>query len=295
MSPPGPPYIRSEVAPLREALLTPPREAFPDGGVAPGRWTGLGWLAAPEIEAAVAEHGAFVRLLEGAGVRISYLSATTATGPDLLYARDASVVAGAGALLCRTGKAARRAEAEAHEAALRALGIPILGGSEDAGCVEGGDVVWLDDRTVAVGRGYRTDDAGIRRLRELLGDGVDEVIVVPLPHWRGPGDVFHLMSVLSPIDEDLLLVYSPLLPVPFRETLVARGFELVEVPDEEFETMGANVLALGPRRCVMLEGNPRSRSRLEAAGAEVATFRGEEICRKGRGGPTCLVRPLRRG
>jgi N-dimethylarginine dimethylaminohydrolase len=154
--------------------------------------------------------------------------------------------------------------------------------------------VWLDRRTLAVGRGYRTNDVGIAQLRALLGDAIDELVVVHLPHWRGAGDVFHLMSIISPVDPDLAVVYSPLMPVAFRERLLDRGMTLVEVPDDEFESMGANVLALGSRRCVMLAGNPRTRARLEAAGVDVVEYEGMEISRKGGGGPTCLTRPLRR-
>ena len=149
-------------------------------------------------------------------------------------------------------------------------------------------------KTVAVGRGYRTNEAGIAQLRGLLGGGI-EVVVVPLPHYRGPADVFHLMSILSPVAEDLAVVYSPLMPVPFREWLVDRGLRFVEVPDAEFESMGTNVLAVGPRRVVMLSGNPVTRARLEAEGVEVWTYDGSEISLKGGGGPTCLTRPLARG
>jgi N-dimethylarginine dimethylaminohydrolase len=192
------------------------------------------------------------------------------------------------------GKPARRDEPAEQESAFRDLGIPILGSITGAGTLEGGDVVWIDERTLAVGRGYRTNDEGIRQLRALLGNTIDELIVVPLPHWRGPTDVFHLMSILSPIDGDLALVYSPLLPVPFRESLLDRGIELVEVPDAEFFTMGINVLAVAPRVCLMVAGNPETKSRLESHGARVSEFSGEEICFKGAGGPTCLTRPLER-
>jgi N-dimethylarginine dimethylaminohydrolase len=170
--------------------------------------------------------------------------------------------------------------------------IPIIGAISGDGQVEGGDVVWIDRRTLAVGRGYRTNDEGIRQLRTLLGGCIDELIVVPLPHWRGPGDVFHLMSIISPIDHNLALVYSPLLAVPFRETLLERGYELVEVPDSEFESMGCNVLALALRKCIVLAGNPQTKSRLEQAGVEICEYEGLEISLKGGGGPTCLTRPI---
>jgi N-dimethylarginine dimethylaminohydrolase len=169
-----------------------------------------------------------------------------------------------------------------------------MGAIEPPGRLEGGDVVWLGDRTIAVGRGYRTNDDGISQLRTLLGPAIDECLVVPLVHWRGETDVFHLMSMISPVDRDLAVVYAPLLPVPFRERLVDLGYAFVEVPDEEFASMGANVLAIGPRRAVMVAGNPRTRARLEQAGVEGIEYDGREISLKGGGGPTCLTRPIDR-
>jgi N-dimethylarginine dimethylaminohydrolase len=174
------------------------------------------------------------------------------------------------------------------------LGIPILGAIEGEGRLEGGDLVWLGDRALAVGAGYRTNSEGIRQLRLLLGDAVDDLIVVPLPHWDGPAEVLHLMSLVSPIARDLLLVYSPLLPVPFRQWLVSQGLQLLEVPDEEFPTMGCNVLAVAPRECIMLEGNPVTERRLKGAGARVSTYAGTEISLTGQGGPTCLTCALQR-
>jgi N-dimethylarginine dimethylaminohydrolase len=192
------------------------------------------------------------------------------------------------------GKAARRGEPAAQHRAFLEWGLPVAGAIRAPGTLEGGDVVWLGPRTIAVGRGYRTNDEGIAQLRGLLGETIDELIVVPLPHWRGPGDVFHLMSVLSPIDRDLAVVYPRLMPVPLIERLYQLGYELIEVPDDEFDSMGANVLAIAPRRAVMVGGNPRTRQRLESAGVEVLVYEGEEISLKGGGGPTCLTRPVRR-
>jgi len=142
-----------------------------------------------------------------------------------------------------------------------------------------------------VGRGYRSNDAGIEQLRTLIQDEA-ELLVYHLPHYKGPSDVFHLMSVCSPVDKDLAVVYSPLMPVPMREELLRRGIELVEVPDEEFESIGCNVLTVAPRECIVVNGNPITKSRLEAAGANVHVYNGDEISKKGNGGPTCLTRPL---
>ena len=285
---------QSDVLPLRSVLLKHARDAFGDQPTLDGTWEELAYLARPDFAGAVAEYEAFQGLLEGLGAEIHLAPPDPATGPDSVYVRDATVICDRGAILCSMGKKARHTEPGAAERSLRAIGVPIVGRITGSAQVEGGDVAWIDERNLAVGLGYRTNAEGIRQLRSLLGSEVDRVVPVPLPHWHGPGDVFHLMSMFSPVDRDLAVVYSPLLPVPFRQLLLKKGYELVEVPDEEFESMGCNVLAVGPRRCVALDGNPVTLRRLEAAGAEVHTYRGREISAKGGGGPTCLTRPLLR-
>ncbi len=287
-------YAQSDVGVMRTVVLKHARDAFIGDETIGRQWRVLNYSAPPDFARAVDEYDRLVALLSDLRVEAMFLPKDSRTGLDSVYVRDASIVCGAGVILCNMGKEARRNEPAAQESALNKLGVRIHGRIEGSGMLEGGDVVWLDDRTIAVGRGYRTNQDGIDQLRALLDTQVDELIVVPLPHWRGPHDVFHLMSIVSPIDADLALVYSPLLPVPFRELLVSRGTRLIEVPDEEFETMGCNVLAVAPRKCVMLSGNPVTRRMLENAGAEVHEFDGAEICVKGAGGPTCLTRPIAR-
>jgi N-dimethylarginine dimethylaminohydrolase len=286
----------SEVAPLTHVVLKHPRDAFVDEAAVQAQWKDLNFTAPPDIARAIDEYDRFVEAIRSLGARASFLPRDTRTTIDSIYVRDATLVSGGGAILCRMGKRSRAGEPEAQREAFAAMtpAIPIVGAIEEPGRIEGGDVVWLDERTMIVGRGYRTNDQGIAQVRELLGDTIDELIVVPLPHWRGDGDVMHLMSLISPVDADLAVVYSPLLPVPFREYLLRRGIQLVDVPDEEFPSMGTNVLAIAPRRCVMLRGNPRTRSALERAGAHVIEYAGDEISVKGAGGPTCLTRPIER-
>jgi N-dimethylarginine dimethylaminohydrolase len=284
----------AEFGRLTRVLLKHPREAFRSDHAIAADWKALSFSEAPSFARAIEEYDAFVEILTTGGVQVNQLPTAEETNLDSLYVRDASIVCSRGVILCRMGKRLRAAEPDAQKAAYRNLGIPVVGEITEPGRLEGGDVVWLDDRTIAVGHGYRTDDEGILQLRALLGDSIDELIVVPLPHWRGPGDVLHLMSLISPIDRDLAVVYSPLLPVAFRQRLIAHGCELIEVAHEEFETMGTNVLALGPRDCVMLAGNPQTRQALERAGARVREYIGNEISVKGAGGPTCLTRPLAR-
>lgn len=284
----------TEFGRLTRVLVKPPQHAFVNEAAIAAQWQRLGYTGPPELSSAIDEYHTFIDILRSTGTTVDVLPSDGRTTLDSIYARDASIVCARGVLLCRMGKRLRADEPAAQKIALRELGIPIAGEIAQPGSLEGGDVVWLDDRTVAVGRGYRTNDEGIIQLRALLGGTIDELLVVPLPHWRGPGGVLHLMSLLSPVDRDLAVVYSPLLPVPFREELIGRGYRLVEVPGDEFESMGTNVLALAPRECLMLAGNPGTRAALERAGARVTEYVGNEISVKGAGGPTCLTRPLAR-
>jgi len=237
------------------------------------------------------EYEAFIELLQSFDVELKFLPGNNETSLDSIYVRDASIATNKGMIICNMGKPQRSTETEYHNKYFQSSDILIKGEIESPGTIEGGDVVWIDETTLAVGRGYRTNDAGIEQLRTLIQDEA-EVQVYHLPHYKGPSDVFHLMSVYSPVDKDLAIVYSPLMPVPLREELLRRGVELVEVPDEEFESMGCNVLAVAPKECIMVKGNPVIKSRLVAAGANVHVYDGEEISKKGNGGPTCLTRPL---
>jgi N-dimethylarginine dimethylaminohydrolase len=296
----------SDIGPWSQIIVRHARDAFDGHEAIAAQWRDLNFTAAPDYTRAVNQYDRIVETLRTSGAqvvehppspRLRRASPAPSTehpalSLDSIYVRDASVMSPRGAILCRMGKPQREGEPEALAETYRALGIPILGAIKAPGKLEGGDVTWLGPRLVAAGRGYRTNDEGIRQLRVLLGNSVDGVVTVPLPHYRGPGDVFHLMSIISPVDTDLAVVYSPLMPVPFRERLLDLGYTLAEVPDEEFDSMGTNVFALAPRRCVMVEGNPKTRAALERAGADVLTYDGSEISLKGGGGPTCLTRPI---
>jgi N-dimethylarginine dimethylaminohydrolase len=195
-------------------------------------------------------------------------------------------------IICNMGKPARTHEPEAEKRAFETNGIKVLGEIKSPGTIEGGDVAWINEHTLAVGHTYRTNEEGISQLKSFLDPLGIELIVADLPHYKGSSDVFHLMSILSPVDQDLAVVYSPLMPIRFRNALLDRGYSLVEVPDSEFESMGCNVLALAPRECLVVEGNPHTRNELEKAGCTVLSYLGTEISVKGGGGPTCLTRPI---
>lgn len=255
-------------------------------------WREYGWRAAPDHASAAAEHEAFCGLLQAAGAEV-VVSRHDPGNPDAIYVYDPVLIGDQGAVLLRPGKDGRRTEPGALAPALAATGIPIVVELLAPVFVEGGDTLWLDNRTLLVGIGYRTNQEAVAALAGAFPGA--EVIAFDLPHWNGRGEVMHLMSFISPLDGDLALVYPRIAPVRLLDLLAERGIEVVEVPDEEFETQGSNVLALGPRRALALDGNPETRRRMERAGVEVVVYRGDEISRKGDGGPTCLTRPLLRG
>lgn len=285
---------QSETGTIRSILLKHPREAFLSQKNLESQWENLNYEACPDYEKALEEYESFLKLLSETVEAFHFLPAHDKTGPDSVYLHDPVIITAKGAILCRMGKTEREHEPIACGEYLKSIGMPILGEITPEGKLEGGDVVWFDDGTVAVGQGYRTNEEGIRQFGELVSDLVSEVVAVPLPHWKGPSDVMHLMSIISPIDKNLALVYSPLMPVPFRQWLLDKGMTLIEVPDEEFESMGCNVLAFAPRKCIMLAGNPLTKERLENENVEVNIYIGEEISKKGAGGPTCLTRPMLR-
>jgi len=270
---------------LERVLVRPPLPA--DGG----HVERYGWRGVPDHGAARAEHEALRAILAGAGAEV-VVSGHDPGNPDAIYVYDPVLVGDAGAALLRPGKEGRLGEPEGIGESLAAAGVPVVSRMGAPATAEGGDTVWLDHDTLLVGHGYRTGPAGIEALRDAF-PGV-EVIALDLPHWVGAGEVMHLMSLISPLDGDLAVVYPRIAPVRLMELLSSRGIEVVETPDEEFETMGSNVLALGPRRALALEGNDETRRRMERAGVEVFTYAGDHISRLGDGGPTCLTRPLLR-
>ena len=272
---------------LRRVLVRAP-EAEDLGG-----WRMCGWRAEPDPAGIAREHEAFCSLLADAGAEVALAQSNRAIAgnPDAIYTYDPALVGNDGALLLNPGKECRRGEPAALAEDFERIGVPIAGRLEGDEWAEGGDFCWLDERTLLAGRGYRTSSDGIWAVERLLRDV--EVLVFDLPHWRGRAEVMHLLSLLSPLAEDLVVAYPPLLPVRLAQLLEEREIEIVPVPDEEFDSMGANVLALAPRVALAVEGNPETRKRMERAGVEVQTYEGTELS-KGDGGPTCLTRPLLR-
>ena len=282
----------SEYLKLQSVYLKSVKNAFVSDIHLKEQWRDLNYLSQPDFDKSIEEYEAFVKFL--GEIEINYFPFEDSVTIDSIYCRDASIATDFGMILCNMGKSGRINEPKSQKQIFIKNNIPILGEIKFPGTLEGGDVAWLDEKTLAVGHTYRTNEKGISQLKKLLEPKGIEIIVAELPHYKGKQDVFHLMSILSPIDKDLAVVYSPLMPIKFRNTLIDRGFMFVEVPDEEFESMGCNVLAIAPRQCIMVAGNPITKSRLENEGCKVTTYKGDEISLKGGGGPTCLTRPLLR-
>jgi N-dimethylarginine dimethylaminohydrolase len=281
---------QSMVAPLRRVLVRRPDAAFGDADPAVWHYT-----SRPDLAAAQREHDALVDLLRAAGTEVVEHAASQPERADSIFVFDPVLITDRGAVLLRMGKALRRGEEEAMGRRLQEVGVPILGSLQGEATAEGGDLLWLDRHTLAAGHGFRTNAEGLRQLQEILGPLDVEVVPVELPYFGGPEACLHLLSLISLVDDDLAVVYPSLLAVPFWHRLRDRGIRLVEVPEEEFPSQGPNVLALAPRKALMLEGNPVTRRRLEEAGCEVVTYVGREISLKAEGGPTCLTQPILRG
>jgi N-dimethylarginine dimethylaminohydrolase len=285
----------SEYLKLKSVYIKPVENAFVSNEVLLEQWEDLNYLSKPEFRKAVEEYRSFENSLKEANVGVSHFPFDKDLSIDSIYCRDAAIATDFGMIICNMGKEGRVLEPQAQRKEYIANNIPILGEILAPGTLEGGDVAWLDEKTLAVGHTYRTNEGGISQLKNLLEPNGVEVVVAELPHYKGESDVFHLMSILSPVAKDLAVIYSPLMPIKFRNELIKRGFKFVEVPDEEFDSMGCNVLAIAPRKCIMVEGNPKTKKALEAAGCDVFAYKGNEISVKGGGGPTCLTRPLLRG
>jgi arginine deiminase len=278
--------------PLRRVIVKRPQEAFKNQKHLDENWKRFNYAEIPDYEEALREYEAFLDILKSHVDEIDYLPEAEETGLDSLYAHDPVKFTPAGAIILKSGKALRQPEAQVYKKFLEEKGIPVIGELEGDAVSDGGDIVWLDSRTIAVGRGYRTNDEAIRQLREITAPFVDEFIEVQLPHDRGEAECLHLMSFLSIVDDDLAVVYSPLMPVFLRQRLVEKGVRLVEVPQDEYDNLGCNVLALAPRKVVIPAGNPATKAGLEEAGATVYEYKGDEISYKGTGGPTCLTCPV---
>ncbi len=284
----------SEYLKLASVYLKSAKNSFLSEEELSEHWETLQYLSKPNFKKSLEEYAAFQTFFREKNISTCFFPINKKTKIDSIYCRDASIATDFGIIICNMGKQGRIHEPYAQLEAYKMNNINILGEIKFPGTLEGGDVAWLDQNTLAVGHTYRTNEEGISQLKGLLQPKGIEIIVVELPHYKGESDVFHLMSILSPVDKNLAVVYSPLMPIKFRNQLLERGFQLIEVPEQEFDSMGCNVLAVAPRDCLMVAGNPITRKLLEDAGASVHIYEGNEISVKGGGGPTCLTRPIDR-
>lgn len=284
----------SEYLKLKSVYIKPVKNAFVSEGLLKEQWQDLNYLNKPNFEDSLKEYENFKNAIQKSGALIHQFSYDKKATIDSIYCRDAAIATDFGMIICNMGKSGRIHEPVAQMQAFKNESISILGIIESPGTLEGGDVAWLDKNTLAVGHSYRTNEEGIRQLKSMLEPRGVEVIVAELPHYKGALDVFHLMSILSPVDKDLAVVYSPLMPIKFRNELLKRNIQLVEVPDDEFESMGCNILAIAPRICLMVQGNPKTEKALVKVGCNVTSYKGENISVYGGGGPTCLTRPMLR-
>lgn len=285
-------YNDSMYKPLKRVILKHPKDAFVSQSHLNNEWEMYNHESVINYSEALAEYEQFETILKKHVEQIDYLPQSDKVGLDSIYTHDPVKFTPHGAVILKSGKELRQPESIVYKEFLEENNIPIVGELTGDAVCDGGDIVWIDDKTLAVGRGFRTNDAAIQQLREIMEPFIDAFIEVQLPYDKGPEECLHLMSFISIVDKDLAVVYSPLMPVCFRQMLIERGFELIEISAEEYELLGGNVLALAPRICVLPKGNDEVKNNLENAGATVYEYKGDEITYKGTGGPTCLTSPV---
>lgn len=284
--------VSSMVAPLRRVAMRRPGRATLEADSA--RWHYAGPI---EPDRLLRQYDAFAACVAASGAEIEWIGAGDDGLADAIFTFDPSFMTPGGAILLRPGKELRQPEVASHEALYRRLGVPAIGAIEAPGTAEGGDLMWVDERTLAAGRGFRTNQAGIDQLETILAPLGIEVLVFDLPMWNGSAACLHLLSLISPLDRDLALIYPRLFPVALHELLRERGIRLLEAGDEEFRASGGlnlNVLATARRRCIALDGFPETIRLMREAGCDVTCFDGDALCIACEGGPTCLTLPILR-
>ena len=285
---------QSMVGKIESILLKKPQQAFISQENLNRTWEEFKYFGCPDYEKVLEEYAVFEQFIKENVENVYYLPEDDRTGLDSIYTHDPLKITKKGAIYFPMGKQLRSKEYMATKAYLESIGVPTLGEIKAPGKMEGGDVLWIDEKTVAIGRGYRTNDEGIRQFKELTKDIVDEYIIVPMPHGDGVDCCLHLMSIISFVDRDKAVVYSRYMPVFFREYLIEKGIQLIECNDQEYDYLGSNVLALEPGKCITIAGNPDIVKKMRDAGVEVLTYEGKELSYKGTGGPTCLTCPIMR-
>jgi len=283
------------VDPLQRVLVCSPRAAGWDTPGQSSRWRELGFHHAPDFAVAQAQHEELCRQLETAGAEVVHLPGSSDLSLDAVYAHDPSLPTDYGWIALHPGKPNRVIEAQRQRQFCQQLGAPVFGQITPPAKTEAGDMVWLDAKTLLIGNGYRTNADGISQMRALLAPKGVEVLSAPLPYGPGPAACLHLMSLISLLDAKTALVDLPWLAVETVELLKAYGYGFIEIDYSERDTLACNVLSLGSRRLLTLQENMKTNKKLQAAGFEILTFPGSELCINGSGGPTCLTRPFLRG
>ena len=286
--------LNSNVSTLKTVLLKDPKAAFKSQKTIDLQWQNLNFIERPDFKKSIIQYEKFVDILNDNHVQILFIPEDDETSLDSIYTHDPMFMTPNGAVIGNMGKKQRKPETAMMKKYLYETGIPILGEINNGGTLEGGDAIWINDKIVAVGLTYRTNNEGVNQLRKILSLISVELICVDLPHWNGPVDVLHLMSLISPLKEDLFLIYEKLLPVGFLKLLNNLDIKTISIADEDYDTLGCNVLPLSTTKCLITKGNDRTTKIIEQNGIEVIEFQASEICYKGSGGPTCLTRPIYR-
>ena len=171
----------------------------------PGAWlavqdpTKWHYTSRPDAALAMQQHDAFTSILTKHGVQLHYHSSDAGIegDSDSIFVHDPMLTTPAGAIMMQLGKPLRQAEGRAMKAMVQSLGVPILGELEGNATAEGGDCLWLDSKTLAIGEGYRTNMKGISKIATWLQPHGVTVVPFQLPHFHGADACLHLQSLIS--------------------------------------------------------------------------------------------------
>jgi N-dimethylarginine dimethylaminohydrolase len=278
--------VDREWSPLKEVLLH--RPGLELAAIAePDRAHMLDVL---DVDRARRQHDALAQAYRELGIVVHYIDPQQKPPPNLMFVADLLFMTPEGVILGRPASTVRAGEERLVAERLAALGIPILRSVRGTGTFEGADAAWLDPQTVLLATGLRTNAEGAAQVEASLHEMGITVTRVGLPYGT-----MHLMGQLRFADSDLAIAWPGRVPHAAVETLHARGYSVLFVPDEDEAShgMALNFVTVAPRQILIPAGNPATQSLYEQAGITCHTIQVNELV-KAAGGIGCLTGILRR-
>ncbi|MFB6125533.1 MAG: dimethylarginine dimethylaminohydrolase family protein [Halanaeroarchaeum sp.] len=283
------PSVRSEIGRLERVLVHEPGPEFKTV-VDPDVWN---WDGLPRQERAADEHAALVEILEEHDVTVHRLETAGENLAESLFVRDVAFAIEGGVVVGQMVEETRHGEERRVSERVVELGMPIYHTVHGPGGFEAGNMVWIDEETVAVGRSRTTNAEGIRQVRTVLDTYDVEMVEVPIFGSTQSTGQTHLALVFSMVAADLALIYPQAVPDEFVDLLHDRGIDTLEVPMREQRNRATSTVVIEPGTVLLPAGNPQTAAALREVCSTVYELSIREIAKTG-GGLKGLVLPLER-